>query len=351
MSYQDGMAAINLEMPARVPRTEYVDQHWDLYRAVTGITVGSASSPQVQDQAYREFVRIWNFDFSWCTLTGAQIFGERRTRMGHARYLADGSDLDRDIRELFADPEDVYRFDLFEAFGTVDQPALTAGYNTQYHENCRRYPDCVNMTGIYVTCISGLIDLLGWDTLLTAAGIDPRAFGAFTDRYCAWIGQYFAALARCDSPVVMIHDDIVWAGGAFLNPEFYRAHVFANYRKMFRPLQDAGKKIIFTSDGNYTQFIDDIAACGINGFVLEPLTDMQYIASHYGRTHSFVGNADTRILLQGSRTDIEAEVRRCMDIGKKCPGFFLAVGNHIPANTPVDNILYYNEIYEKLSRR
>ena len=24
---------------------------------------------------------------------------------------------------------------------------------------------------------------------------------------------------------------------------------------------------------------------------------------------------------------------------------------HIPANTPVDNVLYYNEVYEELSRR
>jgi hypothetical protein len=38
-----------------------------------------------------------------------------------------------------------------------------------------------------------------------------------------------------------------------------------------------------------------------------------------------------------------------MDIGKGCPGFFMAVGNHIPANTPVDACLYYNEVYEKLS--
>ena len=28
-----------------------------------------------------------------------------------------------------------------------------------------------------------------------------------------------------------------------------------------------------------------------------------------------------------------------------------AVGNHIPANTPLDNVLYYNEIYMKLSKR
>ena len=90
---------------------------------------------------------------------------------------------------------------------------------------------------------------------------------------------------------------------------------------------------------------------GINAFAMEPLTDMSYIGEKYGKTHAFVGNADTRILLSGTKDDIKAEVKRCMDIGKKCPGFFMAVGNHIPPNTPVDNVLYYNDIYEEMSKR
>ena len=65
----------------------------------------------------------------------------------------------------------------------------------------------------------------------------------------------------------------------------------------------------------------------------------------------FIGNADTRILLSGSREEIYSEVKRCMDIGKACPGFIMAVGNHIPPNTPVENCLYYNEVFEKLRRR
>jgi uroporphyrinogen-III decarboxylase len=69
------------------------------------------------------------------------------------------------------------------------------------------------------------------------------------------------------------------------------------------------------------------------------------------KTHSFIGNADTRILLSGTKDDIHGEVKRCMDIGKNCPGFFLAVGNHIPSNTPVENALYYHECYEEMSRR
>jgi len=187
--------------------------------------------------------------------------------------------------------------------------------------------------------------------LLCAAGMDPNGFGKVTDRYAAWIQQYFDALAESNVPVVMVHDDIVWTSGAFINPQWYRKFVFPNYKKFFAPLHESGKKIIYTSDGNYTEFIDDIADCGINGFVMEPTTDMKYIAEKYGKTHAFIGNADTRILLKGTKEEIRAEVQRCMDIGKKCSGFFMAVGNHIPSNTPVENALYYNEVYEKLSRR
>ena len=58
-----------------------------------------------------------------------------------------------------------------------------------------------------------------------------------------------------------------------------------------------------------------------------------------------------RILLHGDRDAIRREVKRCMDIGKKYPGFIMSVGNHIPSNTPVDNCLWYNEFCRELSRR
>ena len=163
--------------------------------------------------------------------------------------------------------------------------------------------------------------------------------------------QYFDALAESNVPVVMVHDDMVWTSGAIFRPDWYRAYIFPNLKRQLRPLVEAGKRIAFTADGSYTAFIDDIAECGVSGFVMEPTTDMRYIAEKYGKTHFFIGNADTRILLSGGKTEIRAEVERCMAIGKSCPGFFLAVGNHIPANTPVANALYYQEVYEELSRR
>lgn len=352
MSYADGMAAINLEMPAKIPRTEYSAHfHWDLVNTVCGLSVHENSTPEEMQRASSAFLRQWDYGFYWNILTAGGIFGDKRTDMGHAVYREGGTDFSLEMHQLFAEPEDVFSFDMDATYGQRDKRVLTAEYNENFKQHNRIYPDCVNMTGIYVTCMSGLIDLMGWDTLLTAAGLDSHAFGEFINRYCRWISQYFEALADCSSPVVMIHDDIVWTSGPFLHPDFYRTYIFPNYKKLFRPLHEAGKKILFTSDGDYTLFLPDIADCGVSGFVLEPVTDLKVAVEHFGQTHAIVGNVDTRILLHGDRPAIEAEVRRCMDLGRSCPGFFLAVGNHIPPNTPVENALWYQEVYEKLSRR
>ncbi len=352
MSYEDGWAAIQLEMPRRIPHTEYsADFHWDLVKAVTGIQVGVDSPKEVQAAASVAFMRCWNYDFLWSTLIGNEEFGAYMTDMGHAEYAAGGVDRRDTIYCPFKDPQEVLDFDPWDKLGTPDKGALTRRFEAHYQANCRYYPFGVNMTGIYVTLVSGFIALFGWDMLLLAAGLDLKRFGDLANRYASWIQCYFDALAEADVPIVMIHDDMVWTSGPIFRPAWYRQYVFPNFKKYFAPLIESGKKVMFTSDGDYTMFIDDIAAAGVHGFALEPLTDMRYMVEKYGKTHVIIGNADTRVLLYGTRAEIRAEVERCMSLGRDCPGFFLAVGNHIPPNTPVENAIYYNQVYEELCRR
>lgn len=352
MSYADGWAALNLEMPSRVPRTEYsAETHWDLVTAVTGQVVGVTSTVEEMERAQQAFYQDWNYDFFWSVLIDGRELAAQRTDMGHAAYAAGGVD-QRPIGDCpFHDPEEVFAFDPWEAYGTQSNADLVQRFEAHYQENCRVHPDGVNMTGTYITLVSGLIEVFGWEMLLLAAGDDPQRFGEVANRYAGWMQQYFDAMAASNVPVIMMHDDIVWTAGAIFHPDWYRTYVFPHYRRYLAPLQEAGKKIIFTSDGTYTDFIDDIAACGVHGFVMEPTTDMAAVAERYGKTHVIIGNADTRILLSGTREEIDAEVARCMAIGKACPGFFMAVGNHIPPNTSVEHALWYQDAYERLSRR
>lgn len=69
------------------------------------------------------------------------------------------------------------------------------------------------------------------------------------------------------------------------------------------------------------------------------------------RPRSIIGNADVRALTFGTKDDIYQEVKRCMDLGRDCPGYFFAVGNHIPHNVPVENAEYCMQVYQELRKR
>lgn len=353
MSKENAMAALRMEMPNKIPRTEYSAHfHWDLVKAVTGLDVSPESDERRQTEASSAFVKAWDYGFMWNIWANSQsCLQGHYTKMGHAIYASGGVDFSQDIFCPFEDPEDVLAFRPSEFYTLPDRKTVLDKINANYKMHEERYPDCVNMTGSYISCFSGLIEMFGWEMMLLAAGMDPKGFGEVTRDYGKFILKYFEILAESDAQVAMIHDDLCWTSGPVLAPDWYREYVFPILKKEASILKEAGKTVLFTSDGTYDKFIDDIAACGVDGFVLEPTTDMRYMAERYGRSHVIVGNADTRILLSGTRDDIEAEVKRCMDIGRDCPGFFMAVGNHIPSNTPVENALYYNEMYEKYARR
>ncbi|MHC4983572.1 MAG: uroporphyrinogen decarboxylase family protein [Planctomycetota bacterium] len=350
MSYEVGWAAMNLQMPPRVPRVE-ASVNWYLVKAVTGIDVSADSDQDTRWRAIKEFIRLWNWDMVFNCAVGYNVLEKKRSSMGHAEYAEDGRDFDNNIYCPFKSVEEVLAFDPWETYGPHDEGEIIKRFDDSYRAMRREIPDAVTMTGIYTTLMSGMIAIFGWDMLLTAAGTDPDGFGAVLNRYATWIGQFYTALAKSQAPVIYSHDDMVWTEGAFIRPDWYRKYVFPNLKKLWAPLVDAGKKIIFFCDGNYTEFLDDVAACGNAGFWFECFTDLETVVEKFGETHVIVGNADTRILTFGTKEQIRAEVERCMAAGKKCPGYFMCMSGHMPANVPVENAVYYNEVYQELSRR
>lgn len=353
MSKENAISALWLDMPKKIPRTEYSAHfHWDLIKETTGINVSTESSDKIKTEASSAFVRAWDYGFMWnIWVHSHNCLNGYYTKMGHAEYASGGVDFSADVSCPFKTPEDVLAFRPNEKYILPDRKTLLKQINDDYKNNESLYPDCVNMTGCYISCFSGLIEMFGWEMLLLAAGIDPKGLGKVVEDYSKFILKYFEILAQSDADVIMIHDDLCWTSGPVLAPQWYREYIFPVLKKETALLKDCGKKVLFTCDGDFSVFIDDIAMCGVDGFVLEPMTDMKYIAEKYGKTHVIVGNADTRVLLSGTKEEIEAEVKRCIDIGKNCPGYFMAVGNHIPSNTPVENALCYNAMYEKYSIR
>jgi hypothetical protein len=145
----------------------------------------------------------------------------------------------------FDDPEDVLAFRPSEFYKIPDKKTVLGQINADYRTLNTRFPDCVNMTGSYISCFSGLIEMFGWDMLLMAAGIDPKGFGDVVKDYGKFILKYFEMLAESEADVVMIHDDLCWTSGAVMAPSWYREYVFPIIKKEASVLREAGKKILF----------------------------------------------------------------------------------------------------------
>lgn len=352
MSYEIGMRIMNLETTERVGRTEYCD-HTEFVRHITGIDP-SGKINEERRKAWQKFYEWVPYDYLFHTNDGPvewQKLG-RSTDMGHAVYAEGGTDFRDNVVCPFKTPEDVLSFDAAKEYGIPDIDERAKFFQQDYENNQRNYPNLVFPGGYYKTIVSGCIQSFGWDMFLLSVGTDPERFGEYVlEGFFELTLANIKAWAKTDIRVFTCHDDMVWTQGAIFRPEWYRKYVFPRYKKLWKPLKEKGIKVLFCSDGNFTEFVDDIADAGADGFIFEPLTDLELIVKKYGKTHVLVGNADCRALTFGTKEDIEKEVKRCMDTAKHCPGFFMAVGNHIPPNIPIDNALYYFDLVNKYGRR
>jgi hypothetical protein len=338
MSYERGIAAFNLQMPDEIPHTQYITHpRWLEY------------VQKKQNKPNAGWTEMLDFDYVW-SVDGPSWNRGRWTDMGHAIYQADGSDYRLPKPSPFNDKlEEIYNLDLVAEYGPIDLKEQTEKY--QAWCNSALKGNYVTSGGTYNSVVSFAIAAFGWENLLIAAGTDPDRFGELLNRWADYLMVFVQAWAKTDIEVYHTHDDMVWTEGSIFKPEFYRKYIFPNFKKMWDCAKDAGKKILFTSDANYTQYVDDLADAGAEGFIFEPMTDLDVICRKYGQTHVIIGNADCRILTFGTKEDVYKEVKRCMDLGRNCPGYFFAVGNHIPPNVPIENAEACMDAYFEMRKR
>ena len=331
MSRQIGLDTIHLRPTPRVAHTEYsMEYHHGLLKAVTGL---DPAGPD-RGRAIVAFQDAWDYDFAWSTNDGPINWAEagRATDMGHAVYAADGSDQRAPAASPFTDPEQVYAFEPEQEYGLWPHRELVAWYEERYRRAQAARPNQVVTGGYYKTVVSGAIAAFGWDALLEAAA-DRDRFAQVLRRIGDYTCHYVRAQAETSIEVFIQHDDMVWTAGPFMDPAVYRGVIFPIYRKLWEPLKRAGKKVLFCSDGTFDMFYDDIAACGADGFILEPSNDLDALARRYGRTHAIVGSkVDCRTMAFGTWEQVKAEIDATLPLARACPGFMWAVGNHIPAN-------------------
>ena len=147
----------------------------------------------------------------------------------------------------------------FDEYGLVDLDNLVEDYEANYQAGKANYPNQVFTGGHYNTIVSAAIQAFGYEYAQSAAA-DRQRFDKVIESFFQLTLHDVKAWAKTSIEVFIQHDDMVWNRWCFMQPAYYRSAIFPRYQKLWQVLHEAGKIVLFCSDGNFTRFVDDIAA-------------------------------------------------------------------------------------------
>jgi len=155
-------------------------------------------------------------------------------------------------------------------------------------------------------------------------------------------------------PLHFIGDDIAYKNGLLFSPAFLKRTFIPMLKRCIEPLHEAGIKVIFHSDGNLWQILDDLLDAGIDGLnPLEPIAGMELapLKKRYGDRLILVGGMDcSQLLPLATPEEIRQAVQQAMRVAAPGGGFFIGSSSEMNPATPLENVLAFYEACEEYGR-
>lgn len=345
---QRAIDAMFLRPVDRVPCQEWID-HPEFIKEITGVDPFDFPT-----EAVVALLRELDIDWYGGIPKSSVKFEKNETKkdLGDGRYISEwgftGSGWHTE--PPFHTYEDVLSYNPFEHSTfeernerhrrTVD--SITA-------QNAMMGETTLILPSYYTTLFQSFIMTFGWSMFLETAAAEPERFKQTVEWYTQISLEYTTYYAEnCSLPVYWSHDDLSLTRGLVFRPEWYRENIFPNYERIFEPIKKAGKKILFVSDGNYSELIDDLVAVGVNGLMIDQFVNLEKVMKRHGGKVAVIGNADIIPLTYGTPDDVRREVGRCMDQAKRYPGYIIRCHGDMPQNIPLENMRAYFDACREL---
>jgi uroporphyrinogen decarboxylase len=199
-------------------------------------------------------------------------------------------------------------------------------------KEARKHPGRLGVGALLPSCPFTEINLLmGYEKFCMALYDDYDLCKAIIDK----LGRVGVAsaeqLAREDIDFIFFGDDQAYTGGMMISVDMARELLFPWYRQYIQIARDAGKAIMFHSDGNIETIIPDFVAAGLNGLnPIEPLAmDIVKLKTLYAGKLTLIGNIDVDTLSRGTTEDVELLTKKRLNELKTGGGYMLASSNSI----------------------
>lgn len=291
-------------------------------------------------------------EVKWKKGVACSEWGLSSTQWAETRY--DWTRHESVNKVLEYDPQEHDPTGVYSSVASRSIEDLAEEYQTEYQMGQHFWGDRAAVScSFYHTLFTWAIETFGYKMFMLTAIREPERFGDLLSRYAQEVStKVFEAWSMVeDLPFFSSHDDICVTTGPVFKPKWYRKYIFPWYKRLWAPIKKNGIKVIFRSDGNLDEFVDDIVACGADGFHLRSQSNLERAVEKYGDSKIIIGNIDTNVLTFGGREEIKEEVKRCVSVAGHCPGYFFQVAGAIIHNIPLENVETYYKAIRKYGFR
>jgi uroporphyrinogen-III decarboxylase len=150
--------------------------------------------------------------------------------------------------------------------------------------------------------------------------------------------------------LIVTGDDIAFKTGLFVPPEIMKEIWVPRMAKIIEPAVNAGIPVMFHSDGKIDDIVEDLIEMGID--CIHPLDpygiDYTDYKKRYGDRLCLSGNVDIEFpLSKGAPGDVDADVKKHMEILKPGYGYVATCSHSIVNYIPHENVIaYLNAIHK-----
>ena len=246
-----------------------------------------------------------------------------------------------------ASVDEALQFDPLKYFPETEDEYTSLFQAEHDKQRARAGDSCYPIPNHYTTAFHWPLAIFGFE-LLCEAGLEEEDFHALMERFAEISLRITTAWSRVRGLKGFIcHDDLTMTSGPIFSPDWYRRHIFPHYPRLFAPLKQAGIPVIMTSDGDCSCFVDDIFAAGADGLNFEYTVSLRDLVERYG-DKILIGNLCSDTIARGPIEKIEAEVRKCIDVGRHAPRFVINIGGGLTHDMSIEHLEAYLKIRSRL---
>lgn len=211
---------------------------------------------------------------------------------------------------------------------------------SRFEEVRNLLPEGMGVIGQYGDIFTLAWELMGFENFAMAIYEQPEFVIALFDKISDLILDTFDNMADMDwVGALWYSDDIAYSSGAMINPRILRTYFFPLLKRIGDRAKEKNIPLIYHSDGNLWDVMDDIIESGVNALhPIEPKSmDIIEVKEKVGQKLCLCGGVEVDLLARGSENEVIALVEKWLsEVGSK-GGYCAGSSNSIPEYVNVDN--------------